>query len=374
VHTEIENHLAALRRKRGVPAASLASAAGVSRQTIYAMEAGTYIPNTAVALRLARALEVPVEELFTLPGAAPAPDLHSEQVTLLAGSGAPHPGQPVQLCRVDKRLMASAPSPIPWYLPAGDAIVCGQPMRAGKAKVQIYRAEGEFRNRILVAGCDPGISVLARHLQPAGVELVLAHRNSSQALALLKQGAIHIAGTHLRDEASGESNLPEIGRIFSKKSAAVISFAVWEEGILTARGNPRAIRGIADLGRKDVRIVNREEGAGSRQLLDTHLKRAKIDARSVRGYGDLAAGHLQAAWQVWNGAADGCIATRAAARVFGLGFIPLAVERYDLVLRRQHLDWPPIQALFDTLNRSGFRRELEGIGGYDTKVSGQRML
>jgi len=371
---EIENNLAALRHKRGFSAAWLAKTVGISRQTIYAMEAGSYIPNTAVALRLARTLEASVEDLFALPGESPAPELPSEHALLLPGSDPPQPGQPVQLCRVDNALIASAPSPVPWYLPASDAIVTGELAAGRKTKVRVFRTDGEFRNRVLVAGCDPGISVLARHVQLAGVEMVLAHRNSSQALALLKQGRVHIAGTHLRDEATGESNIPAIRRMFPKRAVAVISFAVWEEGIVTARGNPKGIRGIEDFGRKDVRIVNREAGAGSRFLLDSHLERLKIDGRSIAGYEHLAAGHLPAAWQVRTGAADCCIATRAAARVFGLGFLPLISERYDLAIRRQHLDLPSIQVVLDTLNRSSFRRELETAGGYDTRTAGQRML
>ena len=371
---EIENHLAALRHKRGLSAAWLAKAAGTSRQTIYAIEAGTYIPNTVVALRMARALETGVESLFTLGGEGPVPDLPSAHVALLPGSGLLEAGQPVQLCRIEERLVASAPSPVRWYLPVGDAIVAAPPGAGRKTKVHIYHPDGDFRNRILVAGCDPGISVLARHVQPAGVQLVLAHRNSSRALALLKEGAVHIAGTHLQDERSGESNIPEIGRIFPKNRVAVISFAVWEEGILTARGNPKAVRGIEDLARKDVRLINREQGSGSRRLLDTHLKRLKIAAGAVAGYRDLASGHLAAAWQVRTGAADCCVATRAAARLLGLDFLPLASERYDLVIRRRHLDFPPMQALLDTLSRSSFRRELESAGGYDTRAAGQRLL
>ncbi len=115
-----------------------------------------------------------------------------------------------------------------------------------------------------MAGFDPGISVLSRHVQAAGIELVLAHRNSSEALSLLKKGCVHIAGTHLRDEDSGESNLPAIGRLFKKNSVAAIAFAIWEEGIVTARGNPKNIRGIEDFPREDVCIVNRESGSGSR--------------------------------------------------------------------------------------------------------------
>ena len=121
-------------------------------------------------------------------------------------------------------------------------------------------------------------------------------------------------------------------------------------------------------------IVNREKGAGSRALLDSRLNRLKIDPKSVRGYNRVAPGHLQAAWQVQSGQADCCIATRAAARVFGLGFIPLVSERYDLAIRRQHLDMPSIQILLDTLNRSNYRRELESLGGYDARAAGQRLL
>lgn len=369
----IENNLAALRQKRGIPAARLAKSAGVTRQTIYAMEAGSYIPNTAVALRLARALESTVEELFALPQETSPAEVRTEQAQLLTGTPPMQPGQPVELCRVDKRLIASAPSPMPWYFPASDAVVAGKP-HAGKTNVQVFDPAEDFRNRILIAGCDPGISVLARHVQAAGVDLVLAHRNSSQALALLKEGSVHVAGTHLRDEASGESNLPEIGRMFTKNSVAVISFAVWEEGIVTAAGNPKGIRGIEDLARRDVAMVNRETGAGSRALVDERLKQLGIDPHNVKGYDRIAPGHLPAAWQVHSGAADCCIATRAASRAFGLGFIPLVSERYDLAIRRQHLDLPGIEAMLDTLNRSSYRRELESLGGYDAKAAGERLL
>jgi putative molybdopterin biosynthesis protein len=371
---KVANNLATLRRKRGFSAAWLAAAAGISRQTIYSIEAGSYVPNTAVALRLAAVLEARVEDLFTLTGDGPARHLPSEEAVLLPDSEPLEQGQPVQLCRVEKRLIASAPSLAPWYFPASDAIVTGKSGALPKIKVRPYREDGDFSNRILIAGCDPGISVLARHAQASGVELVLAHRNSSQALALLKQGSVHVAGTHLRDETSGESNLPEINAMFPKNAVAVVSFAVWEEGIVTARGNPNGIDGIEDLARKDVSIVNREEGAGSRRLLDFHLGRLKVSARQVRGYDDLATGHLPAAWQVRAGEADCCIATQAAARLFGLGFIPVVSERYDFAIRRTHLDLPAIQTLLDTLNRASFRRELRNLGGYDTKTTGQQLL
>jgi molybdate-binding protein/DNA-binding XRE family transcriptional regulator len=373
IEPEIRNRLSGLRQKRGLSAAELAKAIAVSRQTIYAMEAGSYVPNTLVALRLAKVLEVNVEDLFTLAADDRAATEKSEQVLLLPYSDALAAGQPVQLCRVDKRIVASAPSPMPWYFPAIDAAVTGDAAKGGKTTVRVLNNE-DFSRRILVAGCDPGISVLARHLAGAGVELVLAHRNSSQSLQLLKERCIHVAGTHLRDDASGESNLPEIRRSFPRNSVAVISYAVWEEGLVTQPGNPKQIRGVEDLGRAGIRIANREPGSGSRLLLDSHLQRLGIDGRTILGYDLVAPGHLAAAWQVRTGAADCCLATRAAARVLGLGFIPLVSERYDLAIRRQHLDLPGVQTLFDTLNHANFRRELESLGGYDTKDTGTRIL
>jgi molybdate-binding protein/DNA-binding XRE family transcriptional regulator len=374
----IENHLALLRRKRGISATQLAAAAEASRQTIYAMEAGAYVPNTAIALRLARALGVTVEELFSLPAGPDRSPSRACEVTLLPGSDAPQPGRRAQLCRVDEHLIGCTHLPGPWYFEAADAAIANPPhVRAkddGKTRVEVFQPSEDFRDRVLVAGCDPGISVLARHVRSAGIELVLAHRNSSQALKLLKDGHIHVAGTHLRDEATGNSNLHEISRLFPRKSVAVISFADWEEGILTARGNPKSIKGIEDFARRDVTIVNRERGAGSRALLDSNLKRIGIDGATVRGYERLAPGHIQAALQLKTGAGDCCIATRATARSLGLDFLALVSERYDFVIRKKHLELPSVQMFFDTLSRASFRRELEGLGGYDTRAAGQRML
>jgi len=372
----IANHLTEHRRKRGFSAADLARCAGISRQTVYAIESGSYVPNTAVALRLARTLEVNIEDLFALPPGAPAAP-PTEPVTLLPQPDAPRAGDPVQLCRVDRRTVASSPLPFPWYLPTADAVLlggAGAPGRHARATVQLFHGDYDLANRILVAGCDPGVSVLARHVLRAGVELVVAHRNSSQALALLKQGVVHVAGTHLRDQPSGESNLPAIHRLFARQNVAVVCLAVWEEGIVVARGNPKSVRSVADFARRDIAIVNREPGAGSRVLLDEHLARLGLAGENVQGYDRLAAGHLPAAWLVRAGDADCCIATRAAARVFGLDFIPLATARYDLALRQHHLDHPPVAALLDTLNRASFRRELEGLGGYDSSVAGRRLL
>src|ERR1700692_3319471 len=129
---DIENNLGKLRQQRGFSAIQLAGLVDVSRQTIYAMEAGTYVPNTALALKLARALDATVEQLFRLASADEPAPLRCEQASFLPGAEIPQPGQPVQLCRIDDRLMANAPSPVPWYFPAADGVVSGHRAAQGK--------------------------------------------------------------------------------------------------------------------------------------------------------------------------------------------------------------------------------------------------
>jgi molybdopterin molybdotransferase/putative molybdopterin biosynthesis protein len=359
---EIHSRLAEIRQQRGVAAAELARRAGVSRQTVYAMEAGSYVPNTAVALRLARILEVRVEELFHLDPDQPAPPPTLK--ARLVPAGDLFPGSPIELCRVDGRLVGVPAVPAPWQLlPADGLLVDG-----ARSTVQLLHEE-EGNTRLLIAGCDPATSVLARHLQRAGVGLVAASVNSSVALKLLQQRMVHVAGTHLHDQAGGARK-----RTARKPDAAVFAFAVWEEGLVLARGNPKKIAGIQDLARKHLTLANREPGSGSRQLLDRSLEAAGIEAGRVGGYADsAAAGHLAAAWRVYNGLADCCIATRSAARAFGLDFLPLISQRYDLVIRREHLELGAIERLLDTLTHAAFRRELEGRCAYDTRETGRRV-
>jgi putative molybdopterin biosynthesis protein len=376
VTLKVQNNVAELRQKRGLSAAELAAEIGVSRQAIYSMEAGTYVPNTTVTLKLSRVFGVTVEEIFQIEEDDTPPAHLALNVKILPGEPEIQPGQPVQLCRVGKRLVAACPQTAAWSLPLADGVLVdggSSAKQKDKTTVQLFGEEKDLAKRVMVAGCDPGISVLSRHVRRAGIELVVINRNSSQSLDLLKQGLVHVAGTHLQDKAAGESNLPAVRQRFAKGAVAVIGFAIWEVGIVVARGDPKGIRTISDFARKDITIVNRESGAGCRLMLDYHLAQLGITAKSVRGYGQIALGHLPAAWHVLTGKADCCIATKAAARVFGLDFISMLTERYDLVIRTPNLNSQAVQVLLDTLGRSAFRRELEGSEGYDTRTAGYRL-
>ena len=366
--TSVKNRLAEVRKSRGVSASELARRVHVSRQTIYAIEGGTYVPNTEVALNLARELEVSIEDLFSLQEGFPkSPESLAAEVL---SATAPVKGQPVRICQIGSRWVGIPVSATPYYMPEADGIVKRSARRDGRADLVVFARE-EAQKRLVLAGCDPATGLLARMVERiTGVEIVSAAASSKLALTWLKEGKVHIAGSHLEDPQTGEFNLPFIRTEFPEEAPLVVTFARWEEGLVLAPGNPKRIGKIEDLARKNVRFVNREPGSGSRALLDKRLEEGGIDAHRVPGYERIAYGHLAAAYCVVSREADVCLATRSAAQAFGLDFIPLHSERYDLVMRRRTADLPAAKAFLDVLQRAALRRKLEVLAGYDTAETG----
>ncbi len=373
---KVQTNLAQLRAKRAISATNLAAEAGISRQTIHAIEAGLYVPNTAVSLKLARILGASVEELFQLEPDQEAIEETAEAFILGEVASLPK-GQPLRLVSVNKHLVAMAPDPASWGLQPTDAVFLA-PIHGRKdsvnATVRLIGNGWKNPGRILVAGCDPSASLLAHSLERQGFELMIAYENSSRALELLQNGLIHIAGTHLAEKANDKADLLPINKMFPRNSIAVLSYATWKEGLIAAQDNPKKITGVDDLSRKDIRITNREPGAGCRSLLDDLLRKNRIASDKVRGYDRITLGQLPAARLVQSGEADCCIGTQAAAASMGLTFIPLAEKPYLLVLRRTHLTLPPIHQLIETLGRAAYRREIEACVGYDMSTAGDRLL
>ncbi len=373
---EVKNNLAELRVKRGLGVAELARRIGVSRQTIYAIETGEYIPNTLVSLKLAGALDAPVEKIFELDTPAkPVEEL--VEATLLGEASLFQRGQPLRLCQVEKRVVAVAAEFGGWELPQADAVLVEVERARGHSplgKVRPLSEKWKSGARILLAGCDPSVSFLGQAAVGQGCELVACYANSTQALELLREGVVHIAGSHLLDRSSGRAALAPLTRVFPRGSVAVFSYALWEEGMLVAPANPKRIRGVQDLARRGVRFTNREPGAGCRTLLDNCLKKAGLTGGKVNGYEKITAGHLAAARQVRDGAVDCCISTRGVARAMSLDFIPLAEKPYHLLVRRAHLELEPVKVLLAAMERASFRREVEAATGYDMRCAGERLL
>lgn len=348
----------------------MARRVNVSRQTIYAIEVGTYVPNTEVALNLARELEVTVDELFSLQeGSHKSPESLAAEVL---SSATPATGQPVRICQIGSRWVSVPVSASPYYMPEADGIIKQAGRVNGRADLVVFAKEEAAQKRLVLAGCDPATGLLARMVERiSGVEIVSAAASSKLALTWLAEGKVHIAGSHLEDSKTGEFNLPFIRKHFPDEDFSVVTFARWEEGLVIAPGNPRNVRKIEDLARKNVRFVNREPGSGSRGLIDKLLEKAGMDAQKVQGYDKIAYGHLAAAYCVLAGEADVCLATRSAAQTFNLDFIPLHSERYDLVMRKRTADLPAPKAFLDVLQRATLRRKLEVLAGYDTSETGK---
>jgi molybdate-binding protein/DNA-binding XRE family transcriptional regulator len=361
--------LAQIRKSRGVGASELARRVDVSRQTIYSIEAGTYVPNTEVALNLARQLEVTVDELFSLHEAAEKPT--ETLATEVLSSTPAAKGQPVRICQIGSRWVSIPVSASPYYMPEADGIINNTGRVKGRADLLVFAKDEASQKRLVLAGCDPATGFLSRMVEKAsGVEIVSAAASSKLALTWLAEGKVHIAGSHLEDPKTGEFNLPFIRKQFPDEDFTVVTFARWEEGFVVAPGNPKDIEKVDDIVCKNVRFVNREPGSGSRGLLDKLLEKSGIPTSKVQGYDRIAYGHLAAAYCVLSQDADVCLATRSAAQTFGLGFVALNSERYDLVMRRKTAELPAVKSFLDVLQRATLRRKLEVLAGYDTSQTG----
>lgn len=364
----VRTRLGEIRKGRGVSAADLADRAGITRQTIYAIEDGTFVPNTTISLKLSRALDVSVEEIFSIAEEEASAPIRAE---LLSGDQA-NERELVRVCRVNKRLVAVPISFLPAYLPGADGIIASR--KSQRVLITATADMADDGKRLLLAGCDPALSLLSESLHLSGIEIINVPCSSRRALEWLRQARVHAAGSHLLDRATGDYNLPIIRRLLPKSSIRVVTFAVWEQGLVLQHGNPKSIRSVSDLAGKGVKVINRERGSGSRDLLDTELRQFGIRSERVKGYDSIAQGHLAAAYAVAAGTADCCIAPRSASRRFGLDFVPLAVERFDLSFTQQSLELPAAKALLDLLNRSQLRRKLQCIAGYDTAHTGEVLV
>src|SRR5204863_6093944 len=165
--THIQNRVGAVRGNRGIGVAELAKRIGVTRQTVYAIEAGSYMPNTEVALRIARELEVPIEELFQLADAPSADDtdlIPAEYLSALK----PEKGQAVRTCKIGSKWVSVPVSAAPYHLPEADGVVAATHRKDGRPKVHVFSQEASGSRRLIVAGCDPAASLLAHMVDRIG--------------------------------------------------------------------------------------------------------------------------------------------------------------------------------------------------------------
>jgi len=236
---------------------------------------------------------------------------------------------------------------------------------------EVRRApEGQI---VAVGSDDPLLDLLAQYMseQHPGAHVETHPVGSLGGLLALQQGRADVAGVHLLDVDSGEYNIPFVRHILPEDSVLLVNLAFREQGLMVAPGNPHRIRGVKDLCRRGVRFLNRQKGSGTRLLLYHRLRQAGIGRESIRGYDRVATTHGAVAAAIAQGSADVGPGVRAAARTWGLDFIPLGFERFDLAILRGGLASDRLQWLLDCLHRKDFRAAASLYAGHDIARMGE---
>ncbi len=362
------------RQARGYSQQQLAGMAGVSRQAVSAVEAGLSDPSLRVALSLARALGVTVDELFG-PG-VPEPQVSARPLAPIGP-----PGTRVTLAPMGEGFvampLAGATVTSAGFAPAGGlATGDGQAGRVQGGRspraVQV-RPTGPPRPTLVLAGCDPALPLLEPPLALLDPPVALSWWPcaSTEALTLAADGLVHVAGAHLRGE-SGRYNTGPAERLLAG-GAEVVGFCSWREGLVLRPELTGQVSGVTDIVRLGLRLVNREQGAEARHVLDRELAGHMLDATVVPGYETQATGHLQVAAAVAAGLADVGVASEPAALAYGLGFVPLAAERFDLVIPAAQAGSREVQCLLRVLSSAWLLDQLASLPGYDPSPCGEHV-
>jgi len=241
--------------------------------------------------------------------------------------------------------------------------------------VALIRSKDEIKNTLVCVGShDNTLDILANFLKKRHPALSLssAHVGSMGGLMAIKRFEAHIAGTHLLDEKTGEYNIPFIRRLLAGIPLRLINLVYREQGLLVRKGNTKHIHTVDDLMRDDIVFINRQAGSGTRLLTDKCLKERGINAGMVSGYDKEEFTHMGVASAVASGAADTGMAILTAAIALDLEFIPVAHERYDLLMRPEAMELPMLKSFLDLITDDDeFRDTVRSLGGYDVRDMGK---
>lgn len=230
-----------------------------------------------------------------------------------------------------------------------------------------------IRNTVVIVGShDNTLDVLADQIRACGstVSLSSSHVGSLGGLMAIKKGVCHMAGSHLLEPADGSYNVSYIRRYLAGVPVKLVNLVLRDQGLIVAKGNPKAIAGVADLARPDITFINRQGGSGTRVLLDFKLGQHGIGPERINGYANEEFTHMAVAVAVLSGAADAGMGIYAAAKALDLDFIPVVTEQYDLVIPEAHFNLPIVQCVLDTIVSPAFKQRVEALGGYHTEKTG----
>jgi molybdate-binding protein/transcriptional regulator with XRE-family HTH domain len=340
-----DNRVKILRQARGWSQAELAARAGISRTAVSAIEGARLVPSVAAALALARALGDSVESLFG--SAAPA----EEPVAHFAW-------QPIAFpCRYWAAEVAGRTLLIPVENgPRGGLPHDGIALGPVVPNPQIAAA----RTTLLVAGCDPAAGLLAAaYRRQSGLRMLVLTRTSGDALALLEQNLVHVAGIHLGGQ---RGNAAALGERNLGHALDLLHVASWDEGL--ACDPALQVRSAGAAARGKWTWIGRSAGAGARRFQD-ELRGDRPPPRHI------ARDHRGVVEAIRSGWADLGVCVRLASEEGGLRFLPIAEEPYDLVYRRADAADPRVVALVRAVRTPTYRQLLTELPGYRPQLLGE---
>lgn len=231
-----------------------------------------------------------------------------------------------------------------------------------------------MEHQVVIAGSnDLALELLIKNsnLKRPNCTFSISNVGSLAGLIALKNGNCHIAASHLLDLETGEYNSSFIQKHFPELKIILLNLIHREQGLIVKKGNPLGIKTIKHLANKKLVYVNRQEGSGTRVLLDYRLRENGIDPSEIPGYSRIAYTHMEVALEVFSGSANAGIGIFAAARTLGLDFIPLANERFDLVIPAENYTTPTVKTMLEVLNSEEFKSDVIKMGGYDVQETGK---
>lgn len=225
---------------------------------------------------------------------------------------------------------------------------------------------------LIVGSNDLALSILLSQLKYRNPEtnIDVTYAGSLGGLIALQAGKADLAGIHLLDEETGEYNYPYVKRVLPGREVAIVHLAYRVQGLMFATGNPKQVTEIADLRRPDIIFVNRQDGSGTRVLLDSVLRQHGIQSSEVKGYEREMDTHSAVATSIARGEADVGLGIEAVAHICNLGFLPLFREKYDLVIPIENYRSELLKPLLEIIRSDDFRKVINNVGGYDTSQTG----
>jgi len=246
-----------------------------------------------------------------------------------------------------------------------------------RVSAELLRPLATIRRTIVIVGShDNSLDVLADQLKAGHSELTLSssHVGSMGGLMAIKRGVCHLAGTHLLDTEDGSYNITYLKKYLPDTAVKLIHLVQRDQGLIVKPGNPKEISGIEDLGRKDVSLINRQTGSGTRILLDYKLNQLGIKADTINGYQNEEFTHMAVAVSVLSGSEDTGLGIYAAAKALDLDFIPVVTEQYDLVVSLEYFETKAVQTLLEIIHNPAFKQRVEALGGYSTEKTGEILI